>query len=226
MSEMPPPPPSPEFGHAAPVPAGPPPYSASAIAGFISSLFGCLGITALLGFILGIVGVMKTKDGQRRGMGLAVAAIVLSCITGLFAVVLIPLTVAGVVIGQKMAPLVEAMESALSDENISAEEFPAIVRTIASDDFNEEVSDEALLAWALEMREKHGKVTNFQSSGPGSTSQTPEGLLLISFNGKFVNGAQTVQIWLDPISMFEVRLSDIAVGGVSVREFAESYSGP
>lgn len=225
MSEM-PPPPSSEFGRAAQVPAGPPPYSASAVAGFISSLLGCLGITALLGLILGIVGVMKTKDGQRRGMGLAVAAIVLSCITGLFSVILVPLTIGFVVVGQRMAPFFQAMESALSDEDISAEEFPAIVRTVATDEFNEEVSDEALVAWTLEMRDKHGKVTNFRADGAGSTSQTPEGLFRISFDAKFVNGTQTVQIWLKPISFLDVRLEDIAIGGSSIREYAESYSGP
>ena len=43
------------------MPAGPPPYSGSAIAGFVCSIIGCLGITAIAGFILGIMGILSTK---------------------------------------------------------------------------------------------------------------------------------------------------------------------
>jgi len=57
-----------------------PNWDGFAIVGLITAVFGLI----LFGIILGIVGVVRTKDGQRRGRGLAVAAIVISCLWVLF----------------------------------------------------------------------------------------------------------------------------------------------
>lgn len=226
MSEMPPPPPSSEFGRAAPVPAGPPPYSASAIAGFVSSLLGCLGITALLGLILGIVGVMKTKDGQRRGMGLAVAAIVLSCITGLVSVILVPVLVFLVALGATISPVVKAMEDELGSQGLAAADFTSIVRRAANDEFNEEVTDDALMGWVSEIRSRHGTAVRIELDGQGQTQQASNQRFAITFDAKFVNGSQPVQLWIEVKSLLDYKLDDFSIGGLSVREFAESYSGP
>ena len=84
-------------------PAGPPPgempegdavvmprpksWSALAISGFVLSLVGCLGITAALGLVFGIAGILATRGRRKRGFGLAVAAIPISMLTGALSVV-------------------------------------------------------------------------------------------------------------------------------------------
>ena len=64
------------------------PWSVAAIAGLVLSLLGCSLIGAVLGLILGIVGITRTRGGRRRGMGLAIAAIPISLGTGLIGVFL------------------------------------------------------------------------------------------------------------------------------------------
>ena len=70
------PPPVPPPGMAMPdARSDPPPWSAAAIGAFVLSLLGFIGITAVLGLIFSIVGIVATRRGRRRGMGLAIAAI-------------------------------------------------------------------------------------------------------------------------------------------------------
>ncbi len=64
-------------------------WSRAAIAAFVLSLLGCLGFTAILGLIFAVVGVTATRGGRRRGLGLAIAAIPLSVITGVIGLVMI-----------------------------------------------------------------------------------------------------------------------------------------
>lgn len=59
------------------------PNDGVSIAGFVLSLLCC---TSIIGLILGFVGLSRTKNGQRRGRGLAIAAVIIGIIgTLLFA---------------------------------------------------------------------------------------------------------------------------------------------
>jgi hypothetical protein len=105
MSTPPPPPgttPPPPYG-------GPPPgytpygpgnaaagkYSGMSIAGFVLSLVGTipcfwiLQLPGLLGTIFGFIGLRQTKDGSRRGKGLAIAAVVIGLVLLVLAAILI-----------------------------------------------------------------------------------------------------------------------------------------
>ena len=94
MTQFQPPTPGPAMAPGGPV--GVPPafnepvrWSAAAVAGFVLSLVGCLIVTAPLGLILGIVGIVTTRGGRRRGMGLAIAAIPISLLTGVFSLIVV-----------------------------------------------------------------------------------------------------------------------------------------
>ena len=58
------------------------PTSGMAIASLVCSLAGILicGIPAVLGVIFGFVGLSQTKDGARRGRGMAIAGLVVGII--------------------------------------------------------------------------------------------------------------------------------------------------
>jgi len=74
------PPPSPSFPSTAPGPKGP--TSRLAVAALITAIVGvcipCLG--PLAGFVLGLVALLKLKGTQLGGMGLAIAALVVSVV--------------------------------------------------------------------------------------------------------------------------------------------------
>ena len=106
MSTPPPPPPGnqpppPQYGGA---PPGYEPYGAApanptnsgmAIAGFVCSLVGLIPcfwlaqLPGILGTIFGFIGLKQTRDGQRKGRGMAIAAVVIGLILVAFAIVLV-----------------------------------------------------------------------------------------------------------------------------------------
>lgn len=53
-----------------------PPSSAAATAGFVFSLLWGFGLLSLIGIALGIVGLVETRGGRRRGQALAVLAVI------------------------------------------------------------------------------------------------------------------------------------------------------
>ncbi len=89
--------PAPLGGHA----SGEPHTSGMAIA---SLVLGILGITALLGLILGIVSLVQINRsrGRLRGQGLAIAGI---CVSAFALLVLIPVTAACVKMSRRVQPL-------------------------------------------------------------------------------------------------------------------------
>jgi len=68
-----------------PPPGARPPMDGVSIASFVLGLLGCTGLIAL---ILGIVGISRTKNGQRRGRGFAIAGIVIGALDIVVAIVL------------------------------------------------------------------------------------------------------------------------------------------
>ena len=60
------------------------PYSGKAIAGFVVSLVG----VGIVGLILSILGLKDTKDGEKRGRGLAIAGVVIGASVTLVQLVL------------------------------------------------------------------------------------------------------------------------------------------
>ena len=187
------------------------PWSAAAITGFVLSLLGCVGITALLGFIFGIIGVVRTKEGQRRGLGLAIAAIPISLITGAISVLIGFSLLVLWQMGPQFARLGEALESSDPAATVTA------IRTFSSDSFNQAVSDEDLRNWLDQVRTAHGKLV--EPGRPAAPpTETEDGGIRFSQQAKFVNGTASVTIELKRDGLLSFQIDDFAVDGVSPRK--------
>ena len=193
-------------------PVGPAPFSAAAIAALVLSLLGCLGITAVLGFVLAIVGILRTSGGARRGRGLAIAALPVSLVTGAVSVVVIALAWSGI---QSMEvamrlPDVYGVEGKVSPAYL--DEF----RGVCTDSFNAEVTADQLSSWFDEVRSKHGALVELK--GPGTTAPVPKtDRVRYVMNGKFVSGTQTVELIMRIVPPVSYKIDDIVIADSSPR---------
>lgn len=187
------------------------PWSAAAIAGFVLSLLGCTGITALLGFIFGVIGIVKTKEGQRRGLGLAVAAIPISVITGLLFVLLVFSFLVYAQLGPQLARLGEALEASDPPATVAA------IRGFCTESFNQAVSDEDLETWLARVRATHGKLVD-RGHPTAAPTTTADGAIRFSQQAKFVNGRAAMTIELQRDGLFRFQIDDFAIDGVSPRQ--------
>ena len=215
MSQFPPPPPdsgsdfTPGYASA---PVAPAKWSLAAIAGFVSSLLGCTGIGALLGLVFGIVGILNTRGGRRRGMGLAIAAIPISLLTGLLSVLIIGAGFIGFGMMNVITTLPEAFPATADDTAAAAESF----RGLASDDFNASVSSEQLEAWFGAVLEQHGRLT---AVVPAPTGNAAAGQFVMDTDAKFINGTTRLRVWFTMGADLEFVIDDIEVDGSSPRKF-------
>lgn len=210
MTQFSPPPPQPPY-----TAAGPAPWSATAIAGFVCALLGCTGVLAPLGLILGIVGIYKTGDGLRRGRGLAIAAIPVSLATGLLGLAFW----AFFIIAAAGASFIQSIPAVIKADATEMEQAIAIVREAATEDFNQAVSDGQVTAWITQLQEKHGKFITMEPPVPGTPASGSRGGV-VSIPIKFVNGKGIVQITFD-WEGWRPALQDIQIDGVSPRDMPE-----
>lgn len=191
---------------------GPPPYSASAIAAFVLSLLGCLGVTAVLGLIFAVVGLLTTRGGARRGAGFAIAAIPISIVTGLMAFVLVAVAWQGVQT-TKIAldlPAVYDVDGGIAPDAL------AKLRGVFTESFNAEVSAEKLAAWFESIRTEYGVLVELQANGkltpiPNTDRWT------YRMTGKFVSGTQSVEVIMRVVPPFAFQIDDVVVAGASPR---------
>lgn len=213
FSPPPPPPPGsyPSSAHTG-YPGDEPPFSAAAIAGFVLSFLGCAGVPAVLGLILGIVGISATRNRQRRGRGLAIAAIPLSIITGassLFVVAALYFVLTASAVAQALPGMFSA------DETELARAIPAFRQSMTRE-FSEAVSEEQLRAWLVRVNEANGRLVGLsRPSFPQTSNESNSQSVLLT--GKFVNGQRPVEIELK-VAGLSFRIHDIRVGDSSPRE--------
>jgi len=221
MTQFAAPPLPPAYAPAYPERSGPPPWSASAIGAFVLSLLGWIGITAILGLIFAVVGILATRDGKRRGRGLAIAAIPVSIVTGAVAVLIALLFM----LFLRMAEVPKKMQSVFggSDVAVQAENL----RKLTSDDWNQAVSDETLRAWVTEVRTKFGAMTAVKLDVSKGVSVAPDSEApQLAVNAKFVNGNAVIRFTFDAKDPWSARLSDIEIDGVSPRNRADGDKSP
>ncbi len=189
------------------------PWSAAAISGFVLSLLGCLGITALLGLVLGIVGILRTRGGRRRGMGPAVAALPISVVTGLVSVFVV---LASWMVASTVAVAME-LPTAFDPDSPEATAARSALRTNCSEGFNAAVTSEQFDTWIARVSAQHGKLIEFTgkptrvSPDPGSNEWG------LAFEGKFVNGPASVHFSFIQDGL-RPKIVDLSVDGVSVRD--------
>ena len=209
-----------DYYPAAHAPSAPPRWSAAAIGGFILSLLGFLGVTAVLGLIFGIVGIITTSGGRRRGMGLAIAAIPISVVTGAIAVLLfffIPFLT-------RASEIPVKLQSALGSDSPTVADSANALREMGSSTFNEEVSTEVLQAWITQINAKHGKLTSASLDTDQMMSKTRDGSMYLNVKGKFVNGPAAIRLTFSEKEVWSLRIDDIEIGGSSPRGFADAPS--
>ena len=218
MTQFQPPPQPPDDAYAGsggpPLAGAPVKWSAAAVSGFILSFLGCTGIGAVFGLILGVIGIVVTRGGRRRGMGLAIAAIPISLITGLLALAFGFAIFAGL---QMMARATDHLPAIIGGEVTSQADAADLLLSLTTDQLRAEVGPEKAQAWLAQVAEKHGKLVEVEPSRDGG--QTPDGNPFLSFGGKFVNGRANINIVFDAASVWTGALiADIEVDGVSLRE--------
>jgi hypothetical protein len=218
MTQFQPPPPQGQYGSPASYgPSGLAPWSVAAITGFVLSL---LGVTAVFGLVLGIVGIITTGDGRRRGRGLAIAAIPISVVTGAICV----LVIAGIFFATRAAALKSKLESALAADSSSFVGAADTLRELGSAKFNDEVSAEAMQAWLKQINAKHGKLTSAKLDPHQMMSWRPDGAMCLNVSGKFVNGPALIQLVFSQEKAWSLRIDDIDIGGSSPRGSADAPS--
>lgn len=202
-----------DAAYAAPLPSQRP-WSALAITAFVLSILGFFGITAVLGIIFGIAGIAVTHRGRRKGLGLAIAAIPISLITG---AVFVMLALTMTLVFRAMIDLPKSLEPILTarlDNAALVESF----RGIASAPLNEAVSEEELRAWLAAVREKHGTLVKIEGLAQSTFDESTGPVFGLS--AKFVNGPATISLAILPDGAMKFKVDEIAVGAISLREYA------
>jgi len=202
-----------DYGEAAFVNSGRPRWSAAAIGGFVLSLLGFVGVTALLGLIFGIIGIAATRGGRRRGAGLAIAAVPISLVTGTIAVFLLR----AVIMVTQMMEMPEKLEQVFVSTEASAPGAASALREIGSRSLNEAVEQAALEGWLGTIGRTHGKLVSVALGTQKPVEFTAEGGFAMNLKGKFVNGPADIRIVFGRDSLRPVRIDDIEVAGSSPR---------
>lgn len=176
------------------VPPPPPiaPWSGSAIAGFILSFFGCSIIGGLIGLILGIVGIFDCKGGRRRGMGLAIAAIPVALLSSAFTVLMVVMAVA---FAGELAKAGKAITTAV--QSADKVEAASVIQKFTSDDFDEDVSKEALADWLTKLDATHGRLIELTLDKDQPFMPSNDDFIHLNYDGKFVNGTADVTVVID-----------------------------
>jgi prepilin-type processing-associated H-X9-DG protein len=61
---------------------GPPPTSGWAVASLICGILFCIPLSALAAIVFGIIGIVETKSGRKKGFGMALAGLILGLLVG------------------------------------------------------------------------------------------------------------------------------------------------
>jgi len=193
----------------------PAPMSGVSVTAFVFSLLVCLPIiNAVLGFILGVVGIFHTSGGRRRGRGFAIAAIPISLVTGavaVFCLIVVIVALGGVIdLGVQLADIVDGYDG-------NATTLSAGVYGLLSDDFRDEVDSDEFRVWVEEVFSKHGKLVNIHANGSEPDPGYHNGMLVIEMTGKFKNGKAPITITLDLTDYQSIVVDNIAVDDHSPR---------
>jgi len=193
---------------------GPPRWSALAITAFVLSFLGFLGFTAILGILLGIAGIAVTRGGRRRGMGMAIAAIPISFVTGSFGAMLV---YGGYTVfymyqtSEKLVPILSASSEKSADG-------AAAILALGSESFRTNVGRERLEQWLRDVNRKHGNLTKFERDlDTNLITPNSAGKAVLNMRGKFTNGQALVRITFANDTLLHPSVDDIEVDGLSPR---------
>jgi hypothetical protein len=194
-------------------PYGPPKWSALAVGAFVCALLGFLGFTAVLGVLFGIAGIAVTRKGERRGLGLAVAAIPISVLTGAIGM----FVVYGMLTAASMYNATAALERALAGPSDQIAVESVAIYDVASETFRKDVSSQGLVQWLQGVSARHGNLVSLEPDPAVRTITSGPGGTVWNMRGKFTNGPVLVRITFAPETLLDWRVVNIEVDGVAVR---------
>lgn len=194
-----------------------PRWSLVAIAGFMLSFLLAL---APVGVVLGIVGIFHTRDGRRRGMGLAIAAIPV----GLIVSFLTGIGILAVVMFSRITAVSAQVTSCFRTTQSEVPQRAAELYGRCSKRFRLAVADDAFQAWAMGVAEKHGSL---QGTKPAKQpiDSGKDGTSVFHVTGQFVNGPADIAITLGWPGLTP-EIDDVAVDGVSPKSARRPGGGP
>ncbi len=193
------------------------PWSKAAVVGFGASFSGCTVVGALIGLVLGIVGILKTGDGTRRGRGLAIAAIPISLLTGLMG----GYAAFGTYAYFKMSNIANKIPAAVNGGDVTTAANQ--IRELASAEFKEQVPVGDVERWVTSVRETHGKFVSMVPDPSDAAGPTQSGMVYLNYEGKFVSGDASVRIFFSAQSILgDPHIVNIEIDGKAIRVFDEA----
>lgn len=194
--------------------AGPAPMSGLAVAGFVSSLIVCCPVLSpLLGLILSLVGLAHTKDGLRRGRGLAIAGL------GIALLVNTPIQVVfGVWSSHLIASWVQLQSARIALETSNFDSFSSILYEFGSQELKERISEDEFRSW-LDLRlSDHGPVQTI-GGGQGPLVAIEPGMVPVSWSVQFADTTVVLTMFLTmDVPAGRLLLENIEVDGDSLLE--------
>jgi hypothetical protein len=194
---------------------GPPPWSGSAITGFVSSLLICIPVvSSLVGLIAGIMGISSTAGGRRRGRGLAIAAIPISLLTGVGWAYGLMIMVKSATSLMEMKTTVEQVFKA---RDLSDEDVQALIESSMSERAAASTTPAKIREWVEKVKADQGSLAEVTLNMrvepmPGTTTT------VLVFPCRFVNGTADVRV-ISAVSLkdgMKFLIDDIKVGGHSL----------
>lgn len=159
---------------------------------------------------MGIVGIILTRGGRRRGMGLSIAAIPIGLIVGAISWLVafsIVVFVATFPQAKKATDVLRISQVKIPAE--SGEFYGQFSRR-----FQLAVSSEQFESWLSVVNSKHGTLQSVQI-GNQPFETMPSGEWKYNFTGQFVNGAANIAVTLVKSGGLHYDVIDISVEGLS-----------
>ena len=198
MPTMPPPPPMGPQGEPArsddnfaQIAVGPPPWSKSAITGFVSSLLICIPVVpSLVGLIAGVMGISSTSGGRRRGRWLAVAAIPISLLTGAGWAFGIMFMVAGI---QGLLDMAGTVEQVFQARDLSDTDLQEFIDSNMSERAAEVTTPARIREWVEQVVAENGSLAEVMLEARSERAPGTAKTVFI-FPCRFVNGHADVRV--------------------------------
>lgn len=182
-----------------------PRWSAAAITGFVMSF---LLVLAPLGVILGIVGIVRTWGGKRRGMGLSIAAIPIGLIVATITTIVIVMAVVMFAVMTTSRDSIKMWRASSVNIATEASEFYDVM----SPRFRVKVTEEAFQAWAKAVSTKHGTLQGVRNA-KRVLVPTSDGGYVVNFTGEFVNGSANIAVTIGLKNNWTPEIDNIEVDG-------------
>ncbi len=196
-------------------PPSDPKWSAAAIAGFVLSF---LLVLAPLGVLAGIVGIVRTRGGRRRGMGLAIAAIAIGLVVSLGT----GLVGFGIRMVYQAGIAARDATSVLKTSSVTVPEKATKFYDQSARRFQLAVSPKAFESWLAGVVKEHGSLVSVKRPSQASQFEMlPDGTWVFNFTGEFVNGTASIAVSIALPDGLHPEITDLMVDGISAVEASQ-----